>query len=480
MQPYIYKSLTQGEIRLLTLHPGAEGTRVRISLDNTPLPSAKDTAQTARLSLKELQKTLPAQWTVWETLGNRILFYNTGTKSTSWTHPCEEFDKALYSEIEPTTGSLPQFDALSYTWGLEEDCIEVWVSEKNDPSEDDLPSIQIRPNLDAALRHLRYIDRPRKLWIDAVCINQRDVQERSEQVQRMTDIYRGATRVVVWLGTASHNSLLALSTIELLGQELEMTRDNFFYPHPEAVHRDWHHIQTELPFDTIVWQAFADLFQRPWFERLWIWQEAYLARKDSLVQCGNDTVDWPTFRRTVRRLYWAVVRSPSQFSTKFKSWIDHVDHLVSNHTGISFNRWIAVANKALCTNPRDRVYGLLGLAPPGYANAIKPDYNLSVEEVYRSAVIAELEITNSLTLLCHCGNAQQHSVATPSWVPDWSQEKATQTTGLDFAFMASGRSAAYAKYVSPSILVVRGVMYGTITSVSAPYQEVQGLDILAS
>ena len=60
MQPYIYKSLTQGEIRLLTLHPGAEGTRVRISLDNTLLPSAKDTAQTARLSLKELQKTLLA------------------------------------------------------------------------------------------------------------------------------------------------------------------------------------------------------------------------------------------------------------------------------------------------------------------------------------------------------------------------------------------------------------------------------------
>jgi hypothetical protein len=72
MQPYIYKTLAQGEIRLLTLHPGAEGTRVRISLDNTPLLPAKDTILYAQFSLKELQKTLPTQWTVWETLGNKF------------------------------------------------------------------------------------------------------------------------------------------------------------------------------------------------------------------------------------------------------------------------------------------------------------------------------------------------------------------------------------------------------------------------
>lgn len=59
---------------------------------------------------------------------------------------------------------------------------------------------QATENLEMALRHMRYHDRPRTLWIDAVCINQANIAERNNQVKRIGLIYRIARQVVVWLG----------------------------------------------------------------------------------------------------------------------------------------------------------------------------------------------------------------------------------------------------------------------------------------
>jgi hypothetical protein len=69
-----------------------------------------------------------------------------------------------------------------------------------------------RRYLETALRQLCHFDRPRTIWMDTVAINQRGVQERNAQVRRMTDIYRGAARVIIWIGTATDDSILALST----------------------------------------------------------------------------------------------------------------------------------------------------------------------------------------------------------------------------------------------------------------------------
>jgi hypothetical protein len=60
--------------------------------------------------------------------------------------------------------------------------------------------IQIRKNLEAALRHLRLTQEARYLWVDAICINQDDMDERSRQVSIMSEIYSKASQVVVWLG----------------------------------------------------------------------------------------------------------------------------------------------------------------------------------------------------------------------------------------------------------------------------------------
>ena len=89
------------------------------------------------------------------------------------------------------------FEALSYVWGDIRDCHTILVGGR---------SVSVTKSLETALRHLRYPDKPRALWVDYVYINQEDVLERSQQVARMGLIYEQASSVLIWLGLATLNS----------------------------------------------------------------------------------------------------------------------------------------------------------------------------------------------------------------------------------------------------------------------------------
>lgn len=85
----------------------------------------------------------------------------------------------------------PPYDALSYTWGDSSERVPIHVNGTE---------VLITRNLETALRNLRHEDRPRTLWIDALCINQHDTAERSRQVQEMGNIYRSAEHVLIYVG----------------------------------------------------------------------------------------------------------------------------------------------------------------------------------------------------------------------------------------------------------------------------------------
>jgi hypothetical protein len=93
----------------------------------------------------------------------------------------------------PLSG-VPLFEALSYTWGDPIVRNEIFVDGK---------SLDITRNLYMALRYLRFEKVPRVMWIDAICVNQLNLAERSEQVLHMAKIYSTARDVIVWLGESS-------------------------------------------------------------------------------------------------------------------------------------------------------------------------------------------------------------------------------------------------------------------------------------
>lgn len=100
--------------------------------------------------------------------------------------------------------SAPTWKALSYTWGSPSDKVLISVNDR---------PFEVTRNLFSALLRLRYVDRRRTLWIDAICIDQSNLGERSVQVQQMPLIYQSASGVLIWLGEADDFDRLAVTIL---------------------------------------------------------------------------------------------------------------------------------------------------------------------------------------------------------------------------------------------------------------------------
>lgn len=132
---------------------------------------------------------------------------------------------------------------------------------------------RVSETLGLALKYLRKREK-RVLWIDAICIDQDDHEERSSQVAMMSLVYTGATQVCVWIGEDDDESTMALQFIREEINELK----NF-----DRLCTDKQHAPK--------WQALLVLMQRAWFSRRWVVQEIALAQ-DATVYCGPDKISW--------------------------------------------------------------------------------------------------------------------------------------------------------------------------------------------
>ncbi|KUJ12782.1 heterokaryon incompatibility, partial [Mollisia scopiformis] len=140
------------------------------------------------------------------------------------------------------------YEAVSYTWGTESHNRPITIDEKR---------FYVSPTLKQALKQFHNAAGLRCLWIDAICINQADLEERNQQIQFMARIYRNSSRLLVWLGVSASNSDYAMKFLEELGDQ-EVEDQNRFL--------EW------IEIDSI-----ASLISRPWFTRTWILQEFVLA-----------------------------------------------------------------------------------------------------------------------------------------------------------------------------------------------------------
>ena len=159
-----------------------------------------------------------------------------------------------------------EFEALSYYWGTEK--ADRTLSLNGAP-------FLIRSNLDTALRELCKQKTERVLWIDAICINQADVNERSEQVRMMSSIYRRAARVIIWIGPHwPERKGVAAEAIQgfvqrqrrgtdsqQLSSFLENPNDRFYFMNSEKKTAD---------YTGGHWPALVDFFDRPWWRRVWV------------------------------------------------------------------------------------------------------------------------------------------------------------------------------------------------------------------
>jgi hypothetical protein len=295
---------------------------------------------------------------------------------------------------EPIHGSLelasltqfPQFEALSYTWADKDGdytrCRKLFLG----PAWDVLP---ITANCDAALRRLRYSDGPRFLWVDSICINQDDNRERSHQVRNMREIYAAASHVMIYLGGAYDESHIAM--LEISG------------PHDSGA--------AAIGNDKYVVSAIRNLFGRPYFSRIWVIQEVAMARL-ATVYCGVESLGWSKFHPSTLKKIDGMEVAPS--------WIEHFDR--PRHIGMEdFPQLLIDTYECKSSDPRDKVFALLGLILTANQDGLLADYSLTVEQLYIG--LAAHLITNYPS--CKILRYRNSNPLLPSWVPDWHESPST-------------------------------------------------------
>lgn len=183
----------------------------------------------------------------------------------------------------------PVFSALSYVWGYP----PVWVDIRADGA-----AISVTQNFVDAVRDVhrfwtsKGLDRPlesRRLWADAVCINQEDVTEKNFQVPLMKEIYSGAEQVLSWLGKSGEPSDGAFEALQLIYDELALLHEDssddlkWLERHPGLCHG--YAGDRKGP-----WESIDSLMHISYWNRVWIFQEVYLARSLLLIS-GSKALD---------------------------------------------------------------------------------------------------------------------------------------------------------------------------------------------
>ena len=215
--------------------------------------------------------------------------------------PFQEQTSPPPSSLRPIKRA-PKYEAICYTWGdgaIKEDITC------------DGQILRITSSLATALRKFRLVDKERILWADGICINQKDVKERSHQVMLMAAIYSQATRVLCWLGDdedshASHTFKLARRLTEKLEPHLHGKKSKFQVKTHQGialVNSEEYFLFTlqdaeleELLTDPAVMRHISLLYKKSWFYRMWIRQEFGYASK-AQVFCGDSEVDWTHLKR---------------------------------------------------------------------------------------------------------------------------------------------------------------------------------------
>jgi len=179
-----------------------------------------------------------------------------------------------------TTASLddcPAYTALSYVWGDAQDRVSIYVNGTE---------FSATRNLALALRYIQKPDEDVVLWVDAVCINQGDIDERNSQVQLMGTLYTEARFVLIWLGEADPTTDELVSAVE--------DKDTPVAPLPDA--EDFITAHSDYALQVHRRMILFDIIAlRSWWQRVWTVQECVLPRSDPTFQCGARYFTWRKF-----------------------------------------------------------------------------------------------------------------------------------------------------------------------------------------
>ncbi|KAK0120495.1 hypothetical protein ONS96_010704 [Cadophora gregata f. sp. sojae] len=328
--------------------------------------------------------------------------------------------------------TVDQYEALSYVWGEEGTRIAIQVNDGR---------LEIGSSLHCALRYLRYPDKSRFLWVDAICIDQSSFSERGIQVPLMCEIYRNGTATICFLGPEIKTTGIMFNMLENLAEESKtINYDSFNTPEtlPAFVnHLPVHKVNTKLYDEFFADTTIVDIASRSWWFRAWTVQELLLS-SNAVLMIGKYTITWENFR------------AATDHGLNIQIWNHSVLGFIVNPVVVPYISMRALTNRyrlpdqrgtpavdllrllVHCRHresrdPRDKIYALLGILRDAHSEALKhhsPDapeikieYKTDVREVYCKISKEIIAKTNTLDSL---GVRPRTSLDLPSWATDWS------------------------------------------------------------
>ncbi|KAK4241747.1 HET-domain-containing protein [Achaetomium macrosporum] len=336
------------------------------------------------------------------------------------------------------------YEALSYVWGQEDPIHAILV---------DGEQVLVRPNLYGALKELRLTDQPRTLWVDSICINQSDVDERNRQVRQMDRVYSSAVQVVVWLGRGDGDTDAAIDFVRGLAELDAETADRIVsnkglpWEDRERVFRALGMRHGLSNHDRVV-GGLVKLMSHAWWKRMWTVQEIVLSRSADL-RCGSKSASWSHLSQLAAFAFEVARHSTLGFGRPMDeavfdemtgevsklyvavSGLNRLSYKLADGADTSLEQlaWSQLLTRQ-ATDPRDMIFALLGLVTQ--RARIEIDYGKSKEQVYTSAMKAMLQENREgpwpLHFLQEC--YLERDPALPSWVPDFGILHSFKTTTL--------------------------------------------------
>ncbi|RSL88116.1 hypothetical protein CDV31_016127 [Fusarium ambrosium] len=338
----------------------------------------------------------------------------------------------------------PSYEAISYCWGDPTPC---------EPCELDGIAVKIPASASEVIHRFRLPDSPRRIWIDALCINQQDITERGEQVSLMGAVYSQCTHCLIWLGSDTDNTAkTAFDTVDKVCHAARQADRESKDPMVEMLSMLSSTSFTRSVFNASFEQRLKgkrgepsfkledtqqDLFKllrRPWFQRKWVFQEAVLA-PESTVYCGAETRPLPSILEAGHSLH----RHRAWSHTREEFLMIRDLHLLWSYFSPETNDELPVDSRTLVallaflrtkysTDPKDAVFSVLGLIKRNeqtnnsFQALFKADYRRSLRDILASATKYAIMETQTLDVLRFVQprlNEDAETSQIPSWVPRW-------------------------------------------------------------
>jgi hypothetical protein len=319
-----------------------------------------------------------------------------------------------------TLSDMPTCSAVSYEWGFSVRQHEISCSGR---------ILKVTANLALLLSKFRKPKSSQLLWIDAICINQDDVNERSQQVSIMGEIYKNAEVVLLWIGDEVPHTKDALSILRQLAKESSVLKLKpggapFDYDKYEPSDLSAKRRLEEILIEPS-WPAVTNLLSsRSYFLRLWIIQEVALASK-ALVACGDHRIDWKTFFEAAVFVWSCPALVKGWNSLRILHQIVEIGSMTFDEFPRSMSGLLGKFPNSQATEPRDYVYALLGLPQRRLLGCdICVDYSKAVGKVFQDATEYCFAQDQQLWLFERQSiePSSRSEFAVPSWVsilPHW-------------------------------------------------------------